>query len=76
MKIFKSNWSKWQPITIYIYEYQDRLILGKINVKTGDIQFKSIKFHGKRQYHQAWSLFKEPLNANENLQKLFSTNCL
>lgn len=37
MKIFKQNWTKWKPITIYTYEYQDYILLGKLNLKTNKI---------------------------------------
>ena len=74
MKIFKSNWTKWKPITIYTYEYQDCILLGKLNLKNGDVKFKSLKMHGNIKYTQAYCLFKTPFDANKQLLELFNSS--
>lgn len=71
MGLFKTNWSKWQPITIYTVSFEDFLLLGRINTKNGDVKFKSKKIHGMKLYKQAYHLFDKPLNANEQLLNLF-----
>jgi hypothetical protein len=70
MRLFKNNWSKYIPITTYTYRFEDYLVLGKKNNKTGLIKFKSVKVSGKKKYHQSCCLFDKPLNSNEQLIKL------
>lgn len=71
MGFFKKKWSKWKPITIYTYSCEDFLLLGRINTKNGDVDFKSKKIHGRFIYTQAFGLFENPLDANRQLLELF-----
>jgi hypothetical protein len=70
MRLFKNNWSKYIPITIFTHSFEDYLVLGKKNNKTGLIKFKSVKISGKKQHHSSYCLFDKPLNSNEQLLKL------
>lgn len=72
MILFKSKWTKWKPITIYCYEYQDFILLGKLNTKNGDVKFKSVRAHGRTFYTQAYNLFNTPFDATKQLLELFS----
>ena len=72
MGLFKSKWSKWQPITVYTYSFEDYILLGRINTKNGDVNFKSRKVHGRITYTQAYMMFEKPFNATDELLKLFS----
>jgi len=70
MILFKNNWSKYIPITTYTYSFEEYLVLGKKNNKTGLIKFKSVKVSGKKQHHSSYCLFDKALNSNEQLLKL------
>jgi hypothetical protein len=74
MKIFKSNWTKWKPITIYCFNYVDFILLAKLNTKNGNIKFKSVKVHGRISYTQAYDLFEKPFDATKQLLELFLKN--
>lgn len=72
--MFKKNkWTKFKPITVYVYEFEDYLLLGRINLKNGDVHFKSKKIHGRNKYTQAYNLFDKPLDANKQLLDLFES---
>ena len=71
--ILKNNWAKFKPITIYTYESVDYLLLGRINLKNGDVDFKSKKIHGRKRYTQAFNLFNNPLDADKQLLDLFES---
>jgi len=73
MNIFKKEqWTKFKPITVYVYNFEDYLLLGRINLKSGYVNFKSIKVHGRNKYTQAYNLFEKPLDANKQLLSLFN----
>ncbi len=55
---------------IFTHSFEDYLVLGKKNNKTGLIKFKSVKISGKKQHHSSYCLFDKPLNSNEQLLKL------
>ena len=71
----KSNWSNWKPITIYTCDFNDFILLGKINLTNGDLKFKSIKVGGKidsQRFTHAHNLFDKPLDANKQLLELIN----
>ena len=74
MKLFKkTKWTKWMPITVYVYNFEDFVLLGRMDLESGNVEFQSKKVHGRKVYTQAYNLFKEPFDANKQLLELFQS---
>ena len=70
--MFFKKYTKWKPITVFTHDFQDFLILGRINKKTGMPYFTSVKIGHKNKYQQGCHLFNNPFNATKNLKELLN----
>jgi len=45
--IFKSNWTRWEPVHVYTHDWHSFIILSKLNKKSGLVKFRTIQINSK-----------------------------
>ena len=70
MELFKSNYTKWVPVTYYYHSFSMFLLMARKNKKTGFIRFKSSPLNKDLNTQMRSEELLNMYDASEQLSKL------